>query len=399
LLFKRLQGSLSPAEQHTLDEWQRNSSFGTDLLNELQTEESMSRQLKSHHPDNWHATNARIKAAVEASSFPALADKPVHRVHLLRTAWFRYAAVVILFLTAGIYLWTAQRKEPPATMQTAHVKFDLPPGTQRATLTLANGQKIAVDSSSDGPLIRENGTAILREDGRIVYNKVLTGNHPIAFNTMSTPKGGQYQITLSDGTRAWLNAESSITFPTSFTGANREVSIHGEVYMEVAKDAAKPFLVNVNSGTQIEVLGTAFNVNAYLNEENISTTVLQGAVNVWPGIKPRKQERPVTLKPGQQVEITLDNGSVKLVNDADLDKTVAWKNGVFNFEDLPLEKAMRQLARWYDIQIFYEQNVRPVQFGGTLKKSLPLSSILHFLEGAGLRYRLEGKNRLVILNN
>jgi len=203
---------------------------------------------------------------------------------------------------------------------------------------------------------------------------------------------------LADGTKAWLNAESAITFPTAFADKKREVTIKGEVYFDVAKDAAKPFIVNISQRSRVEVLGTEFNINAYEDEDNISTTLLEGAVKVW--AEPEKNNRnSVILKPGQEAQIAADNGSLQIIDNPDLDRAVAWKNGVFNFEGLPLEQAMRQLARWYDVKIVYEQPVPTVQFGGTLKRNLPLSGILHFLQGAGLRYRLEDANRLVILNN
>jgi ferric-dicitrate binding protein FerR (iron transport regulator) len=171
------------------------------------------------------------------------------------------------------------------------------------------------------------------------------------------------------------------------------VHVKGEAYFEVAKDASKPFFVDVNGHSTIEVLGTDFNVNAYENEDIISTTLLQGSVKVTAGDKGPE----VTLRPGQQMLIDTGTRQIKAVNYVDTDKMVAWKNGAFNFEGIPLERAMRQLARWYNLQITYEQPVRAIQFGGTLKRNLPLSEVLHFLEGAGLHYRLEENNRLVVL--
>jgi len=145
-------------------------------------------------------------------------------------------------------------------------------------------------------------------------------------------------------------------------------------------------------------LGTHFNVNAYENEDSISTTLLQGSVKVTAG-RAGDKDRPVILRPGQQMQVDGNHRQIKVLNSVDPDRVIAWKNGLFNFEGMPLEQAMRQLARWYDIQVVYEQPVRAIRFGGTLKRNLPLSEILHFLEGAGLHYRLENKNRLVILNN
>lgn len=331
----------------------------------------------------------------------AIGNTPVaaHRVNFRIKAWWRYAAAVILLGGTGLYLWNTQKHISPETVQPPPVKSDKMPGTERAILTLANGQIITLDSSANGQLATENGSVIRKQDGTIVYNNALPESKAVFYNTMSTPRGGQYQIILADGTKAWLNAESAITFPTAFTGNKREVTIKGEVYFDVTKDAAKPFIVNINHRSRIEVLGTQFNVNAYEDERTVNTTLLEGAIKVWAGNEDNHSSEGAILKPGQEAQVAADNGSMKIVNNPDLNKAVAWTKGVFNFEDLPLEKAMRQLARWYDIQVVYEQPVREVQFGGTLKRNLPLSGILHFLEGAGLHYRLEGENRLVILNH
>lgn len=397
LLIKKLEGELSPTEKLILDEWVHSTPSGSRVMQDLLVEENIAAKLKDHHPDNWQATNTRIKAAVSASLFDSEPVAPIHRIHFLRTAWFYYAAAVLLVCGVGAYLWKAQTTSKKELAQQASLEFDKMPGTDKATLTLANGQAIAVDSLPNGELAVENGSGIVKQDGRIIYNEGVGATSKVAYNTMSTSRGGQYQITLADGTRAWLNAESSITFPTSFTGSTREVSIKGEVYFEVAKDAAKPFMVNVNGRSQIQVLGTEFNVNAYDNEDNIHATLLNGSIKVWPGASQSKLVNAAILKPGEEAQIAAQNAVMNVVFNPDLEKVIAWKNGVFNFEDVPLEKAMRQLARWYDIQIVYEKGGRPVQFGGSLKRNLPLSGILYFLEGAGLRYRLEDGNKLVVL--
>ena len=317
-------------------------------------------------------------------------ERPFRR----RLLWSAAAAVVIFVI--GTLIWrtkpTVEQPLPSPVVQ--HRPQEILPGGNKAVLTLSDGKMIVLDSAADGTLTKQGSVEIVKlGDGRLAYE----GKDRVsALNTLSTPYGGMYRLRLPDGTGVWLNAASAITYPTAFTGAKREVRVKGEVYFEVAKDASKPFIVDVNGHSTIEVLGTDFNVDAYENEDIISTTLLQGVVKVTAG-KTGDKGGQLTLKPGQQS--VMDSGAQQIgeVKNVDTDKVVAWKNGAFNFEGVPLERAMRQLARWYNLQIAYEQPVRAIQFGGTLKRNLPLSDVLHFLGGAGLHYRLEDNNRLVIL--
>jgi len=302
------------------------------------------------------------------------------------------AAAAVVILVIGILIWrTKSSVEQPVPSVVQNMTHEILPGGNKAVLTLSDGKKIVLDSAADGTLTKQGSVHIVKlGDGRLAYE----GKDSVsALNTLSTPYGGMYRLRLPDGTGVWLNAASSITYPTAFAGPKRRVHVKGEVYFEVAKDASKPFFVDVNGHSTIEVMGTDFNVNAYENEDIISTTLLHGSVKVTAG----DNGHEVTLRPGQQMLIDTGTRQIKAVNYVDTDKIVAWKNGAFNFEGIPLERAMRQLARWYNLQITYEQPVRAIQFGGTLKRNLPLSDVLHFLEGAGLHYRLEDNNRVVIL--
>ncbi|MBN9385806.1 MAG: FecR domain-containing protein [Chitinophagaceae bacterium] len=311
-----------------------------------------------------------------------------------RLLWSAAAAVIIFVI--GTLIWrTRPAVEQPVSPQVVqHKPKEIMPGGNKAVLTLSDGKEIVLDSAADGTLTKQGSVDIVKlGDGSLTYEGK---DHVSALNTLSTPYGGMYRLRLPDGTGVWLNAASSITYPTAFTGAKREVLVKGEAYFEVAKDASKPFIVDVNGHSTIEVLGTDFNVNAYENEDIISTTLLEGVVKVTAG-KSGDKGHQATLKPGQQMRIDTGARQICAVSYVDTDKIVAWKNGAFNFEGVPLERAMRQLARWYNLQIAYEQPVRAIQFGGTLKRNLPLSDVLHFLGGAGLHYRLEDNNRLVIL--
>jgi len=361
-------------------------------------------QLNTELESAWTMVTAEESMSVEKVDqlFEKLGSEPVRVIDLERKQqrkrrlfWSMAAAAVIILAIGGAnWLLNPPVQRKPVAVQDTH--RDVQPGGNKAVLTLANGNKIVLDSAADGLLTKQGRVNIVKvADGQLAYKG---RDNAGSFNTLTTPYGGMYRLILPDGTAVWLNAASAITYPTAFAGPKREVLVKGEAYFEVEKDASKPFIVNVNDHSIIEVLGTHFNVNAYDNEDSISTTLLEGSVKVTAGNIADK-EHQVTLKPGQQMLIDADDRRVKVINNLDPDRIIAWKNGLFNFEGMPLERAMRQLARWYNIEIVYEQPIRAIQFGGTLKRNLPLSGILHFLEGAGLHYRLEDKNRLIILKD
>ena len=202
---------------------------------------------------------------------------------------------------------------------------------------------------------------------------------------MSDPKGGKYQIVLADGTRVWLNAASSLYFPTAFVGKERRVEVTGEAYFEVAANKAMPFIVSVN-GAAIQVLGTAFNVMAYDNEASLNTTLIEGSIQM------EKDNRTSILQPGQQLQLH-KTGKVKLLHDADLQSVLAWKNGVFQFHNTELQDIMRQLERWYDIDV--DENKMPVKrFNGNISRDVPLSKVLQIMEvTSGLQFKIENLNK------
>jgi len=223
-------------------------------------------------------------------------------------------------------------------------------------------------------------------------------------NSLSTPKGGQYQLTLPDGTNVWLNAASSITFPTAFTGSQRSVEISGEVYFEVAKRLDRPFVVGVNGRQSVLVLGTQFNINGYSDEAAIQTTLIAGSVKVQCRVAglTRNDAASVILKPGQQAVVAASDQGARskkgiLVNpDTDIEKVMAWKKGLFNFNGADVPTVMRQLERWYDIQVRYEGAVPVIRFKGELDRGVNLSEVLKILPEIGIQYRLEGRTLVVL---
>jgi transmembrane sensor len=299
-----------------------------------------------------------------------------HRVRFLKTAWVRFAAAVIILFGIGAYLWNTQQRKTPASTAEASakvVKNDILPGSDRAVLTLSTGQQVILDSAAS-ETIKDGTLSIKNNNGQLIYKQ----GDRVAMNTMSTPKGGQYQLTLADGTKVWLNAASSITYPTAFTGTLREVSITGEAYFEVTRNPKQPFVVKTPKEA-ITVLGTSFNVNAYADEPAMKTSLLEGSVKVGNAV----------LRPGQAYV----NGKVVATN---LDQDVAWKNGVFNFEGMELKAAFRLLGRWYNVDIKYAAEVPAKKIRGGMGHDLTLLEVLESLRDVGINMQIEG-NTLVVL--
>lgn len=299
----------------------------------------------------------------------------------------RYAAAVILVfgLATATYFYFQPTEKPEATASTqTETPKDILPGTQRATLTLSDGTIIELDDAANGLLAEQEGTKISKTDGQISY---VQPSSPLSllpsplYNTMTTPRGGLYHLILPDGTKVWLNAASSITYPTAFTGTTREVSITGELYFEVIKNTAKPFIVKTYK-EEITVRGTSFNVNSYTDEQFIKTSLLEGSL--WIG--------NAELKPGE----AHSNGKVFK---EDVNKDVAWKNGSFAFRNSDLKTVMRQLARWYNLEVIYEGKVPGGTFSGEIGRSLTLNQLLKGLTTTKIKYRLENGNKLVIVSD
>lgn len=313
-------------------------------------------------------------------------------------AWKRYrlqwavAAAILLMLCIGSYFFLQHQnkhelvKTDPASNAT-HSLRDIAPGKEGAILTLADGKQVSLDTFRNATIALQGGVAVKVVNGSLVYE----GNTDMAaFNTMTTPKGRQFMLTLPDGTKVWLNAASSIRYPTSFTGNQRRVDITGEAYFEVAENAGKPFIVNADGKGQVEVLGTHFNVNAYADEATINTTLIEGLVRV----SAKQATTPVILHPGEQAELS---GTIRVNRNVDIDRIMAWKNGLIIFDGASFEEIMRQLERWYDIQVVYENNKVPhVQLAGGMTRGVSLNVLLKQLGDMGVHYRIDDR-KLIIL--
>lgn len=320
---------------------------------------------------------------------PELAYQPkIVNLHRFRNA----AAAVIAFAVMGtaVYHWVNKHQhEAQLAQNKAVVKHDVDPGENRAVLTLANGQKMILDSAKIGLLNQSGNISINKtDDGQVVYTDADKDHAPagaLAYNIISTPRGGQYHVVLPDGTKVFLNAASSLKFPTTFSGNERDVELTGEGYFEVAHNKAKPFIVQAKD-VQVRVLGTHFNISAYNDDSAVKTTLLEGAVKLTRG------DISNTLKPGQQGIIN-DNG-IKVI-DVDADEELAWKNGLFNFNRSNIQDIMKELSRWYDTEVVYEGKIPDDEFVGKIRRDVKLSQVLHILELSHVRFRIENKKIIV----
>lgn len=347
----------------------------------------------------WPLFNQALQADKPSPVVKSRTNHLVHRLHSLRK-WRWAAAAVFLLAASGALVMYQIKNQSTKNGSAAIAAADIAPGREGAVLTLANGQQVVLDSLQNGLVASQNGAKVVLTNGQLTYDPAVNTPEEVVYNTMTTPKGRQFQLTLPDGTQVWLNSASSIRFPVTFTGKERRVEIKGEAYFEVAKNAQMPFRLDVGDKMEIEVLGTHFNVQAYDNDNTLKTTLLEGSVRVK--AQPRIQQTNCTtaiLTPGQQAQINQTAASekgVSIVNDADIDQVMAWKNGHFNFEGASLEEVMKQLERWYDIEVVYENGIPDIAFVGKMTKDIPLSGLLMMLEKSKVHTRLEGR-KLVVL--
>ena len=302
-----------------------------------------------------HTLNSKIAASEGASSSK--------EVKLFR--WKNWVAAASLVIAVGVGATYVSNKELPTEPQTVTVVpqlKEISPAVSGAILTLADGSEIVLDSLGNGQIAQQSNTTISNQAGQLVY-KSNNGASSV-YNTMTTPKAQKYSLQLADGTKVWLNASSSIKFPTAFSGNTRQVSITGEAYFEVSPDKKRPFIVDVK-GMQIEVLGTHFNVNSYNDEEVIRTTLIEGSVVITQSMKSKK------LYPGQQAMVN-NMGDISLEKNVNISQVMSWKNGLFYFENSSLQEVMREISRWYDVEVVYQNAIPERKFEGEIQRNLKL---------------------------
>lgn len=315
------------------------------------------------------------------------------RVLLIR--WTTVAAAILLLL-GSVALWQSLRpaRTPLVATTTVPRRLDsvIVPGSNKAILTLANGEQVMLDSARNGLLAKQGATEVVKKgDGALSYGGVANAYERgaateavVLYNTITTPRGGQYTVTLPDGSKVWLNASSSIRFPTAFTGTSRNVEVQGEAYFEVTHDKTRPFRVAINKKMDVEVLGTEFNIMAYEEEGIIKTTLINGSVRVI------KNNNEKILHPGQQAQLRAD-GILHTLNNADIETTIAWKNGRTIFAGENLQTIMRQVSRWYDVDVEYAGVIPERKFTGGIARNSDISLVLKILELNQIHFSVEGK--------
>ena len=297
--------------------------------------------------------------------------------------WSKYAAVVLLFVSIGIF-WLVNEEKQQEMEDITVAKIEH--GSMKAQLVLANGKKVDLRPETNLQLEEVGGTRILTSDNRVKYSgKDSLAGQPaeVKYNTLIVPRGGEFSLELADGTRVWLNAESRLRYPVAFMGKERKVEMEGEVYFEVAKNREKPFIVTVN-GVDIRVLGTSFNVSAY--QEEVVTTLVEGKVQL------KRGDEQVVLSPNQQAIWSDDKFKVKQV---DARNYVLWKEGIFYFEDVDLERILDDMARWYNVNIFYmNPTLKKMKFSVEIKRYEDINEILRRIEQTK-RVKFEIKDRTI----
>jgi len=361
----------------------------------LKTLWEKSRDRKDDIKVDWEAKFAELmeEAKTQDRAFPI---EKFHRKYKIGR-WAAAAAVLILLSAGSYFLFDRKAPDVIAAKEsgTKGVMNGIAPGRNTATLTLADGSVVVLDSAENGTLTSQGDVKVIKiSDGLLSFNAPSSNPKEAVYNTISTPRGGQYQIELADGTKVWLNAASSLKFPTAFIGNERTVVMSGEGYFEVAKDKKMPFNVIAN-GIRIDVLGTHFNVNAYSDENTIATTLLEGSLKVTNQAIAGKRSQSLIIKPGQQAKLTSER-EIELVNDVDVEQAVAWKNGQFQFDNQDIGTIMRQVSRWYDVDVVYRGPVPQRFFTGKISRSSNASQVIRMLEYAGVNVSLVGKNIVVV---
>ncbi|QEM11632.1 FecR family protein [Mucilaginibacter rubeus] len=312
----------------------------------------------------------------------------------LYAGWVKIAAAVLIFASVGFYFVRRQKMGAVKNEVAANNMAKIVPGSNKAILTLAGGKSIVLDSAANGALA-SNGKCKVNKvgDGKLVYdvlpNATHAGVNAVLYNTLTIPPGGQYQVVLPDGTQVWLNSSSSLSYPTEFTGNSRTVKLTGEAYFEVAKNKDKPFYVEMNN-VQVKVLGTHFNISAYADDKDLTTTLLEGSVQI------SKSGSLALLRPGQQAVIGSDGNAID-VSKANISQAMAWKNGYFMFNDDNIVDIMKKVSRWYDADIEYQGNFANQRFGGTFTRSKSITDLLKNLEQiSNVHFKITGRRITVM---
>lgn len=388
LLQRYLQNDLNDSEIERLADWVNS--------------QDADHEIKALLGESWNAfeTDQRIpdvhaKAMLENILTKAKQARPRKTSGVVKNIFWKRvavaASVMLVTLIAANYFFT-KNKGVETTVQTPANQDVKAPETNRAMITLASGQQIYLDSVGNGTMAMQGNVQIVKlANGQIGYQPASSNSTAeIIYNTLTNPRGSKVvNMVLSDGSKVWLNAGSSLTFPVAFPNSERNVSITGEAYFEIVHDASKPFIV-AKKDVSVHVLGTHFNVNSYDDEDAVKVTLLEGKVNVVAGGNSK------IIRPGQQAQVALFGNENIMVNQVDVEQVMAWKNGLFSFDEVGLREVMKQLERWYDVSVEYQGNIANLKFGGDIERSLSLSQVLEVLENSGVHFKIEGRKIIVL---
>lgn len=377
LVIKHLDAGLDAAEQQELNTWMSQSKINKEAIQEFLDDKSLQKGI-----GDLYKTKEMIWQKLEQT----VDERKVVSIKRKIWQWAAAAAIITGITVSGYFIFLDNSKHDNANTQanTEQLQNNIKPGSYKAKLVLADGTEIILDSALSGKLAQQGNAEVVYQDGKLVYIPGAAGGE-VVYNTVMTARGETYSLVLADNSKVWLNAASSIKFPASFTGNERRVEITGEAYFEVAKDAEKRFIVSAN-GITTEVFGTHFNVNTYNNELATRVTLLEGNIQV----------NKNNVQPGQQAVVN-DNGHLEITSNIDLEQVVAWKNGEFQFGDkTDIKTAMRQVERWYDIEVEYRGTFNS-HIGGSISRTASLPKILKMLEKTGVvKFEIQDKRIIVI---
>ncbi|HWV66330.1 FecR family protein [Chitinophaga sp.] len=370
LLLKKLEGKITDEEQRELDLWSDQNPLNPQLLEHLDD-------------PAWMAAQMEIFDSIPVR-MPAGTRKGIVRM----PRWLKIAAAALLIVSGSFLIKMLDRT--PKEIAYTNQPSDVPPGREGAMLTLSDGTVVSLDSLKQGLIAKQQGSDIVVSNGKLGYLQNHQSGRELKYNVVATPRGRRFNFQLPDGSLVWLNAASSIRFPVNFDSNNRKVEVTGEVYFEVVSSPSQPFIVALNDGGFLKVLGTSFNVKAYPEEKEVSTTLISGKLAVE-----NRTGKNVFLSPGQQANMSPDN--IKLSKNVQVDAAIAWKNNLFNFSDKKLEEVMREIARWYDLEVVYEHGVPDITFGGEMSRNESLSDVLLGLQDANVKFKLVSGRKLIVL--